>query len=401
MTGRKTFNLFFFAGLATTACVSPVPPDPVTDGFDRLALLSSIETNVIRPAHQHFESTAQDLVVAIDGYKTALDTSTTAPSAALSLAQEAWRNTMLAWQHIEVMQVGPVGAKGRRVGGESIRDEVFSWPTTNSCRVDQEIVRQKYSEPNFILESLVMSYGLDALEYLMFVHAVDNTCPSLVDINEQGLWAALTPTEIENRRAVYAHGIAMQVAFEASRIVRLWSDSFSTEFVQSGSKGSVYKSPQEALDELFAAVFYLELVVKDRKLALPAALSADCKDVSCPDKLESRWALHSRENILANLEAFKTVFVGGDEDNSEHIGFDDFLAKLGAASLSAEILASLDFAIGLIKSQTTPYKTALMNQQTDLVQAHDAVKQVTDLLKTKFVSILSLEIPNEGAGDSD
>jgi uncharacterized protein len=388
------------------ACTSPPSPkSPPVDppGFARTALLESVANNVIMPSYLEFESAASTLESALKEYQTAVSSSGE-KATKLELARTAWKSAMVAWQAVEALQIGPVAQKGKRLGGESIRDEVFSWPTVNTCRVEQEIVYQKYSESTFFSESLVMSYGLDALEYVLFVHSPMNTCNTLVDINRDGTWAQLSETDLEQRRADYGHALATQLVLQAKRIVSAWSSTggdFIGQFTKAGTNNSEYATAQDAINELFAALYYIDLVVKDSKLATPAALSMNCMETACPEKLESRWAKHSRENIVANLKSFRRTFVGGDLSNQEHIGFDDFLIALGASELSENLLRALDDAIILIESHNGSYYDALAADQTDLVDAHDSIKKVTDLLKTQFVSLLALEVPQEGAADND
>ena len=44
---------------------------------------------------------------------------------------------------------------------------------------------------------------------------------------------------------------------------------------------------------------------------------------------------------------------------------------------------------------------ALANNPAAVVAAHTAVKAMTDDLKSRFVNVLNLRVPDEGAGDND
>ena len=81
-------------------------------------------------------------------------------------------------------------------------------------------------------------------------------------------------------------------------------------------------------------------------------------------------------------------------------GLDDLLAELGYADLSDEIPTRTDRAIELaIRWQCRAPGVAT---DTESIEAlHDAVKDVADLLKTDLVTVLSLEVPAEAAGDND
>jgi len=376
----------------------------VPDSFNRGDVLTSIATNVIGPTYDNFYTEAQALEKALLDYKTALSANPV-PGAELEAARMAWMKAMFAWQKVEVFQVGPVGDKAKRVGGQNLRDEVFSWPTVSTCSVDKELVYDRFSDDSFFSQTLLNAYGLDALEYLLFEHSMDNTCSVLSDINSTPpKWSDLSEAELQQRRAGYAHEIAQQLTTTAKEITDAWSSTggnFVTSLTQPGTADSQFETEQAALNDLFAALFYVELIVKDQKLALPAGLTVDCMEMNCPDKLESRWSKHSRQNVLANLQAFRQAFVGGDENDATHIGFDDYLAAVNSEQLSTQMLQAVDATITLLEGQSETFADALAAQSTNMVDAHDQLKGLTDLLKTQFVSVLGLEVPREGAGDND
>ena len=51
--------------------------------------------------------------------------------------REQYRATMLIWQELEVMQIGPARSSLSSVAGKDYRDNIYSWPTVNPCRIDQ------------------------------------------------------------------------------------------------------------------------------------------------------------------------------------------------------------------------------------------------------------------------
>lgn len=385
---------------ATPGCKRDGVSGP-TDSFDRRAMLASLTTNVILPVHRD----ARDGAIALKSATAAsLAAVATADEAArLADARAAWKTAMARWQEAEVLQLGPGGGATRFTGGQGMRDEIYSWPTVNSCRVDQEIVDAQYRDAGFFDTELVNVYGLDALEYLLFHEGPDNTCPSQTTINTSGSWAALGQAEITRRRADYADAVAERVVADMQRLVSAWEPAegnFAAELSTAGESGSSYGSAHGAVNELFASIFYLELTVKDAKLAVPAGLSPDCLTTVCPEAAESRWADHSAENIAANLRGFRKVFVGGAPGSEASPGFDDFLVELGAPALATEMIAETDAAIAVVDSMGS-FQAALISDPAKVVAAYDAVKVLTDDLKSQFVTVLNLSVPDEGAADND
>jgi len=380
---------------ATCLCACTRKPDP-DDGFRR-ELLASLAQNAVLPTYTTFASQAAGLKSATAALAAAAATAD-AP-AELAEAQAAWSAAMATWQQAEVMQLGPAGVPAVMTGGASLRDELYSWRTVNPCRVDQELVEQGYLASDFFQVELVNVYGLDALEYLLFHTGPDNQCAPQATLNASGEWAALTAADLRARRAAYADAVAGQLQRDADALLAAWSPGggdFASVLAAAGTEGSVFGTAQEALDQVFAAMFYVDLVVKDVKLAVPAGLSVDCAATTCPEAVESRWAHRSKEHLADNLRGFRLLFSGAAQT-----GFDDFLTRRNAPELAEQILQSTEAAITAVEAIPGTLEAAVEANPEQVMAAHAAVKGVTDLIKTQLVTVLNLRVPQEGASDND
>lgn len=408
MIAKKNYNLMTTVLLAALALLVPAcggggggggggnPPPP---DFDRRALLTSYTDRVVLPALRQFATDAATLVNATDAAAAA---GGSASSAELEAARAAWRTAMESWQIVELLQVGPAGSSTMVMGGQGLRDEIYSWPTVNPCRVDQETVSEDFTAADFFDRELVNTRGLDAIEYLLFDEGEDNACSSSVDINTSGSWLALVASDqLPARRSSYAAGAARDVAKHAVELRDAWEPSagnFAGQLSRAGLSGSQFSSAQDAVNDVFAGLFYVELQVKDDKLAAPAGISPDCSSDVCPNLRESIWADASREHILMNLVAVEQVFLGRD---AAGVGFDDFLRALGANDLAQRMGVNLSAAIAAVEAIQGTFGSALAADPDSIRDAHAALKLFTDDLKSQFVTVLNLEIPREGAGDND
>lgn len=376
---------------------SGTPPDL----FNRQALLRSYTTQVVMPALRGFETGAAVLASDTAALAAAVGAGS-ADDADWTAARDAWREAIAAWQIVEVLQVGPAGSPSMRIGGRGLRDEIYSWPMVNPCRIDQETASGNFATEDFFARAQVNTRGLDAIEYLLFDPDTNNACAAAVDINATGTWAALmTNDEVPVRRARYAALAAAEVHLRAVELLAAWDEpgeDFASQVINAGAATSMYQSAAVAIDEVFRALFYLELQVKDRKLAPPAGLHPDCLATACPALQESRWADASKEHILANLLAAQQVFLGG---TSAGVGFDDFLHAVGASDLAVEMTAALEDAIAAVEAIPGTFGSALITDPGSVRAAHAAVKTFTDELKSRFVTVLSLRVGQEGAGDND
>ncbi len=375
------------------ACVTGAD-DTGDGGLDASAVLADVGPKVVLPALEELRATANDLQAASDAWQAAADGDgdvATAKAAAI----DAWTQTMHQAQQLELLQVGPAGSALTAVAGQDLRDELYSWPTTNPCRVDQVTADASFAEADFFLANLVNAYGLDTLEHLLHAGA-DNVCPGQLPLNADGTWDALGADGVEARRAAYAAVVSGGVVDDVDRLIAAWSpdgDDFSGQLADAGGNSSPYSSQQQALNALFDALFYLETETKDAKLGIPAGI-IECTDATCPDGFELEASGASSDALAANLQGFRALFDGGDGQ-----GFDDLLAELGHADLVTQMHDALDAADASVTA--IPHPLAGHAADPAVGVAYDDIKVVTDLLKGDIATVLTLQIPSEAAGDND
>ena len=155
-----------------------------------------------------------------------------------------------------------------------------------------------------------------------------------------------------------------------------------------GTGNAVYPTTQAALNGVTDAVFYIESEVKDMKLAGPLGVDMmACSSEICPALLESRFGGRSKANIVANLEGLRRLLEGCgprpfrswlrrpvDGAGARRLGGHVANARGGGPSRAGGI------------SRTRPRRGAGGDKPS--VQAlYDAVKAVTDLLKTDFATL--------------
>lgn len=370
---------------------------PAPNAEERRTLLASVTDNVIVPGFQRFADSTASLATMLRAYEEVAGTAAAAEQRAA--AEAAFIEAYRAMQYAELLQIGPYGPGSSFAGGRNIRERVYSWPVTSPCRVDQELVSEGYAASDFIETSLPNVFGFDALEYLLMYRGAENDCPASVWINADEAWDALEGTEVERRRARYAVVVAEQIADDARTVLEAWTDGFADSLRAAGQGSAIYGTSQEGIDAVFASIFYIDTNVKDRKLAAPLGISADCTEDTCPDLLESQYANASRLAVQDNLEAFADVFRGGPATAQDRYGFGDLLRESNAEQLADDLEAALDLSLSRASSLPDLQSDALKTEPP--VALHSAIKTLTTLLKSQFVSVLALRVPNEGAADND
>ena len=317
-----------------------------------------------------------------------------------AVARAAWEDAIDLWQRVEVFQFGPA-APLAAIGGKDLRSQIYSWPVMSRCTVEQGLVARAYEEPSFV-ESSPTSRGLYAAEYLLFYPGSDNVCGSNSAINTSGNWAALGTTGLAERKAGYTHAIARDVVTRARALENAWSpngDNFGRQLTTAGSTTSIFASQQLAFNAVSDALFYIEISTKDAKVGKPSGFG-DCGEPTCPAALESPWAKRSKQHVRSNLLGAQTLIFGCGA--SGNIGFDDLLRAMGQGVVADRLAAVFAEAIAAVDAlPDADFDATLARDAGALRNVYMAMKKITDVLRTDFVTVLDLEIPKVIEGDND
>lgn len=376
--------VFAACGDASTGPDETVSPE---DAAARQALLEHT-VDWVDGTYSDFAAAADDLAAATASL------SDDPTEEALAEAQDAWRTAADAWQYAEAALLGPAAAMSAAPGGQDLRDEIYSWPVVNPCRIDQEIVAQGYATADFSAAPVNVR-GLDALEYLLFAEdPLANSCEPNSSINADGDWQALSEGDIVARRAAYAAAAGADLVNASQTLATSWA-TFATELETAGGNSELFARQREAVNAISDALFYLDKEVKDMKLAEPLGFT-ECAESTCPDALESRYASASLDHVRANILAFEGLF--GSDDQT---GFDAYLRHFGQDDLADRFAVSVGAALTSLDAVEGTLRAAIDADYDDVSAVYDSVKVVTDLMKTEFVSVLDLDLPNRAAGDND
>ena len=361
------------------------------ESASRAAFTANLAEAVIVPTYEAFSESTDVLVASAEAWQASGD------AADLLALQNAWRQAAAEWQRAEMFQFGPAGAMALAVGGEDLRDLLYSWPIDNPCRVDQELVDAQFSEG--LSGYAVNVRGLDAMEYLLFGDASANACSPNSRINRDGSWEALGASVRATHRADYALALAQQLQQDAATLLGWWSadgEDFLREIRDAGQGSATFGTEREALNALTDALFYLEKETKDMKLAVPLGL-IDCTTAACPERVESAHAGASLDHVRANLLGFDALFAGTDDVP----GFEALLTDLGAGELADRMRSETQRAINAIDAIEMPLSVAVVQDPGAVLAVHEAVASVVRDLKTQFITTLDVEIPQRAEGDND
>lgn len=364
--------------------------------------------DILLPAYLNAQSAFTELAK-VDGpisqYCQALGTESEAHT--LSQAQLTWRDSMAAWQQVEVMQLGPL-----LENGGALRNRIYSYDSsapTSACAVDQSVVLAQSAEFD-INQRSNSSKGLGALEYLLFSEDLNHQCAPQVTVTQD--WNQLADLSRKQQRCAYAEQVAGDLLEAAQTLNTQWT-SFSSNYYFEFTHPSYIEDRLNAISD---ALFYIEILSKDKKLGVPTGIHSGCSALVCPQVVESPYSENALENIKNNLIAFRQLLNGG-----EGIGFDDEIIRKGFSSTVEAFNSDIDAAISIVENSDS----SLLDQLNTIEQSNDRsgcdnafanpeslsefsacrlhgmLKRITDRLRTDFVTLVNLDLPDRATSDND
>jgi uncharacterized protein len=365
---------------------------PDAGGFDKVALLRAFG----ECAFGTFKETAASAVELDAAVKAA-----ERDSSKRAAAQDAWKKTMAIWERAEIFQFGPAAMTGSP-GARDLRDPVYSWPVTSRCQIEQALADEIYEAADFLSLSLVSTRSLGALEYLLFYDGVDNGCAPTDAVNSEGKWAALSADEIRARKATYARILSGDVVTRTQKLADAWDpakDDFLATFAS--APNATFASQQMAFNTVTDAMFYLDDASKNMKVGKPAGFSAECSAPPCLSDVESPFAKRSKEHLRANLDGYE-MLLEGCGPGMTGLGFDDYLAAVGAQAVSDKLAATIVTLRAALDALTEPtFEEDIQKNPNGVRALFDAFRTNGATMKADFVTVLDLEIPKKVEGDND
>ena len=291
-------------------------------------------------------------------------------------------------------------------GGQGLRLRIYAWPdlVANRCSIDITTQRGTYADLDALAGDFAYARTLAAVEYLLFYEGTEHGCAvGTTPRVDDAVWDGFGADGVRERRADHAHALVQLARRAGDELVAAWEPGggdFSGQLARAGEGGSPYPTTQEALNAVFAALFYADTSLKDDKVGIPSGNNDLCTEDLCASALESPWALRAREHVIANLVAARDVLLGGPA-GTDAIGFDDLLRSVGAGALAAEMESAIAAAITAFETLPALTPATLETHRAAVDAAYVAIQAFTTPLKTDMRDVLGLELPMGADGDND
>ena len=309
-------------------------------------------------------------------------------------------------QASELHVIGPAFENG---GSLQFRLNSYMAGPLSTCGVDG--IAAQVEDGINIDERSLNQRGIGALEYLLFNDNLDHSCPPQAAATAQ--WNTLNERTRASQRCQAAQLIAGDMSAAAATLVDKWAPTAQDYRAVFLSEERVGESLQETTD----AMFYLEEGAKDAKLGNPLGIVVACSALTCPEQIESPYSVTSLDNIIANVKAFRRIFMSNDET-----GFDAHLTAEGFPEVAERFINNLEASITYAESieqsvteqvaaiateaEETTCSNAFANpdspsEQFPLCTLYGKLKTIVDDLKIDFVTIVNVSIPGGSQSDND
>ncbi|MEM7206789.1 MAG: imelysin family protein [Pseudomonadota bacterium] len=283
--------------------------------------------------------------------------------------------------------------------------QLYSWPLTSTCNVDLALANDESD-----LVNAVNQRGMDIVQYLLFVdESANHSCPDnfLIDPDRAAVLNAfdnLDAADKELRRCNFMRNLVSDARDSAATLDAGWAadqGNFAAEMAGS-------TTPFETLNHITDGMFYFEKLIKEDKIDKPLGGSVTNNPPTCgagqlcPADLESPQARLSKENLIANMQAFQRLYYGGSDDPSAQLGFDDWLTDEGHSELATRFGDNIQAVIDGLQAISGSFVEVFENDIGPLTTLQlGPVKAVSDELRFEVMPELGLALPAGSVSDTD
>lgn len=381
---------------------NPEPLDPTALKFG----LTTTRVELLRRLGDDLAVRAKDFRAAAEALRDTTAGYCASPSAeSLAAAQDSWRAVMNIWQYFEVFQIGPVVDNAK-----VLKFNIYAWPDpANYCKIDEEALKSTKSTA-YKLPPNNNRKGLQAVEYALFEETLQSRCNAGTAVAQQ--WNALDTSGKTAARCSYLKFLTTEIALQGANLESRW-----------GVPGNSYLTPilgdpakvNQAIQALYEAAYYVDLEVKNQKMAGPAGIDTRyCSNAPepCLEKAEFAFSGFSRQAINVNLEAFADMLFGSAASGRAG-GLSALVRAEGASGLASadrtETLASNLAAIAKDDADSSldqliekfAKENCDSSAATWICKTRNSIRQIFSDLKGEYAEVLKVKAPAAAAGDND
>ena len=356
---KRIIPIILFLSLVFACSSSDDSNDDNNETFDQGALLENLADNIILPAFQDFQSKLSQLDVARGVFVNNRTQSN------LDNLSGVWFEAYRSWQNVEMFNVGEAEIQGGNVRGFV---SFFNIYPVNVADVETAVETGVY-DLNFA--NYHDAQGFPALDFLIHGVATGDNLPLDKFISNDQFEGYIE----------YLTNVISQMMTKNNDIVNSWEGTYRNTFV-SNIGSSATSSFSKIVNDY---IYYYEKGLRAAKIGIPAG---NFSNEPLPEKVEAYYKLNiSRDLALEGLDAVINFFEG-----SNGVGFADYLDGLKRTDLKNQIFNQFSEARFKLSQLDKNLYQQVLDDNTKMTEAYDALQAAVVLLKVDMVSAFSVTI---------
>ena len=351
------------------ACGTDEDPGAVTDdsgqgGFDRGAILANWADNIIVPAYQSYGGELREMQAATVAF-------TESPDAArLDVLRQAWLDAYVAWQGVEMFEIGKAEAVG-------LRNSTNIFPT-NAAEIEENISEENYT---LALPSKNDEQGFPALDYLLY--GLGTTDSDIV--------ARYTDSTLGTAYRTYLTAVVNRLVDLTDQVVEDWNSSYRDTFVNDAGSSATSSFNKLVNDYLF----YYEKALRAGKVGIPAGVFSGAP---LPETVEGRYAGFVSKTLFdAALDATQNFFNGQHFANeTEGESLNSYLAYLNSLKDGEDLGAQINQQFGdariVADALNRDFAQQISTNNDLLLTTYDQLQRNVVLMKVDMFQALNVKV---------
>lgn len=343
-----------------------------TISFDKAGMLNNIATNVIIPAYA-------DLKLNVDSLQFyANEFTSNANNTNLENLQNQFLKTYSAYQHCSSFEFGPAQ--------DLLLRSSFNIFPCDTAQINNNIITGTY---NLASADNTDAKGLPALDFLLFRS----------NKNSSFIISQFTGSSSANNAKNYLTALVNELKTKTDELNNEWSatgGNYITTF-----KSSTGNDVGSSISLLINQMNYDLELLKNAKVGIP--LGKKTAGVPLPEKTEAYYSGKSLDMLVTHITSLENIYLGRNEQGSDALGLDDYLAQLDAPHASGKLHSAIKNKFTNLKTKlsaiSNPLSDAVVNTPTTVDAAYSEILQLVVLLKidlTAATGVLITYADNDG-----
>jgi putative iron-regulated protein len=267
----------------------------------------------------------------------------------LQTARDAWRSIRMTWEQAEGFLIGPVS-------DFNYDPATDSWPV-NTVELDSLLTSSNPLELENIDSLQYTLRGHHPIEYVLF-----------------GVGGSRTAANLTARELKYLTSLTQSLSNLLDQLVQSWNvnvpNNFATELMTAGNGSTRFATRKAAFIEIVYAMAHICDEVANNKMQAPL-IAHDSELV------ESQYAHNATTDFTNNIKGVQNVYFCKYFNTGKSL---HDLVKAGNISLDNQIQANINASISALGVINPNYGEAIFNQQTQILNAQDAINELTNSL---------------------